>query len=155
MRLLYTVLLFIHLAGVLVWVGGMFVMHFAVRPAAVAQLPPPQRLPLLSAVLGRFFFWVTLSIAAILASGVALILVAGGFANAHLSVHVMAALGLLMMALYLHIRMAPFPRLQLALAAGDWPLAGRNLETIRRLVATNLVLGLLTTAVATIGRALL
>ena len=50
MRLVYTTLLFVHLIGVVVWVGGMFVMHFAVRPAAAGQLPPPQRLPLLATV---------------------------------------------------------------------------------------------------------
>jgi len=50
MRLLYTTLLFIHLLG---WSSGrgMFVLHFAVRPAAAGQLPPPQRLPLLATAL--------------------------------------------------------------------------------------------------------
>jgi uncharacterized membrane protein len=155
MRLLYTTLLFIHLLGVAVWVGGMFVMHFAVRPAAAGQLPPPQRLPLLATALGRFFFWVSIAIAAILASGIGLILGAGGFANAHLSVHLMAAIGIVMMAIYLHIRFAPFPRLRRAVDAGDWPTAASNLDLIRKLVATNLLLGIVTTAIATIGRALL
>jgi uncharacterized membrane protein len=45
--------------------------------------------------------------------------------------------------------------LQRAVAAADWPAAARNLDSIRRLVLTNLVLGLGTTAVATIGRSLL
>jgi uncharacterized membrane protein len=155
MRLVYTTLLFIHLIGVVVWVGGMFVMHFAVRPTAAAQLPPPQRLALLATALGRFFYWVSISIVAILASGIGLILSAGGFGNAHVSVHVMFVIGLAMMAVYLHIRLAPFPRLQRAVAAADWPAAARNLDSIRRLVLTNLVLGLGTTAVATIGRSLL
>ena len=155
MKLLYTALLFVHLIGVVVWVGGMFVMHFAVRPAAVGQLPPPQRLPLLATALGRFFFWVSIAIVAILASGIGLILGGGGFGNAHVSVHLMFAIGLAMMAIYLHIRLAPFPRLQRAVAATDWPTAARNLDTIRKLVLTNLVLGVVTTAVATIGRSLL
>jgi uncharacterized membrane protein len=152
---LYSVLLFVHIAGVLVWVGGMFVLHFAVRPAAVAELAPPQRLPLMAAALGRFFFWVSIAVVAILASGLALILGGGGFRNAHISVHVMFVLGLLMMAIYLHIRFAPFPRLQRAVAAQDWPAAGRALDSVRRLVSINLVLGIVTTAVATIGRAVL
>ena len=74
MRLLYTTLLFIHLLGVVVWVGGMFVLLFAVRPVAAAQLPPPQRVPLLATALGRFFFWVSIAIIAILGSGIALVL---------------------------------------------------------------------------------
>ena len=155
MRLLYTTLLFVHLVGVAVWIGGMFVMHFAVRPAAAGLLPPPQRLPLLATALGRFFFWVSIAIAVILASGIGLIIGAGGFANAHVSVHVMVAIGLAMMAIFLHIRFAPFPRLQRAVAASDLPAAAASLDTIRRLVVTNLVLGVVTIGVATIGRALL
>jgi uncharacterized membrane protein len=154
-RLLYTALLFIHLLGVVVWVGGMFVLHFAVRPTAVAQLPPPQRLPLLAATLGRFFFWVTIAIVVILVSGIGQILGAGGFANAHPSVHAMFALGLLMMAIFAFIRFMPFPRLQRAVAGSDWPAAAAHLDAIRKLVETNLVLGIVTIAVATIGRALL
>ncbi len=155
MRLIYTALLFVHLIGVVVWVGGMFVVHFAVRPAAVEQFPPPQRLPLLATVLGRFFFWVSLAIVAILGSGIGLILGAGGFGNAHVSVHLMFALGLAMMAIFVHIRLVPFPRLQRAVAASDWPTAASNLDIIRKLVVTNLALGVVTTAVATIGRSLL
>jgi uncharacterized membrane protein len=155
MRLLYTGLLFVHLIGVVLWVGGMFVLHFAVRPAAVGQLAPPQRLPLLANVLGRFFFWVSIAIVAILASGVGLILGAGGFANAHASVHLMFVLGLVMMVIFMVIRLVPFPRLQRLVAASDWPAAARELDRIRKLVVTNLVLGVATTAVATLGRALL
>ncbi len=155
MRLLYTGLLFVHLIGVMLWVGGMFVLHFAVRPAAAGQLAPPQRLPLLANVLGRFFFWVSLAIIAILASGVGLVLGAGGFANAHASVHLMVVLGLVMMSIFLVIRFAPFPRLQRAVAASEWPAAAKELDLIRKLVVINLTLGVITTAVATLGRALL
>jgi uncharacterized membrane protein len=155
MRLLYTALLFIHLIGVVLWVGGMFVLHFAVRPAAAGQLAPPQRLPLLANVLGRFFFWVSIAIVAILASGIGLILGAGGFANAHASVHLMFVLGLVMMVIFLYIRFAPFPRLQRAVASSEWPVAAKELDRVRKLVVTNLALGVVTTAVATLGRALL
>lgn len=155
MRLLYTGLLFVHLIGVVLWVGGMFVLHFAVRPAAAGQLAPPQRLPLLANVLGRFFFWVSIAIVAILASGIGLVLGAGGFANAHASVHLMFVLGLVMTAIFLVIRFVPFPRLQRAVAASEWPAAAKELDLIRKLVVTNLTLGVVTTAVATVGRALL
>lgn len=155
MKLIYTSMLLLHVLGVIVWVGGMFLMHVAVRPAAVALLPPAQRLPLLAAVLERFFFWVAIAIVAVLASGLAMILGGGGFRNAHVSVHVMLAIGLAMMAIYLHIRLAPFRRLQAAVAASDWPLAAQRLDQVRQLVTTNLVLGILTVAVATIGRAVL
>ena len=155
MKLLYTSMLLLHVLGVVVWVGGMFLMHVAVRPAAVQLLPPPQRLPLLASVLERFFLWVVIAVVAVLASGLGMILEGGGFRNAHLSVHLMFAIGLAMMAIFLHIRFAPFRRLQAAVAASDWPLAARRLDQVRQLVTTNLALGILTIAVATIGRAVL
>ena len=37
----------LHLLGVVVWVGGMFFAHMALRPSVLA-LNPPERLPLLS-----------------------------------------------------------------------------------------------------------
>jgi hypothetical protein len=40
-------------------------------------------------------------------------------------------------------------------ASSDWPVAARHLELVRLLVTTNLVLGIVTIAVATIGRAVL
>ena len=106
-------------------------------------------------MLGRFFFWVSIAIVAILASGIGLVFGAGGFANAHASVHLMFVLGLVMMAIFLYIRFAPFPRLQRTVAASDWPSAAKELDRIRKLVVSNLALGVVTTAVATLGRALL
>lgn len=155
MKVLYTSMLLLHVLGVVVWVGGMFMMHVAVRPAAVELLQPPQRLPLIASVLRRFFFWVAIAVVAVLLSGIGMILESGGFRNAHLSVHVMFAIGLAMMAIYLHIRLAPFKRMQSAVASSEWPVAARHLEQVRLLVTTNLVLGILTIAVATIGRAVL
>jgi uncharacterized membrane protein len=148
-------MLLLHVLGVVVWVGGMFLMHVAVRPAAVAVLQPPQRLQLMAATLARFFVWVGVAIVAVLASGLAMILGGGGFRNAHLSVHVMFLVGLAMMAIFLHIRYAPFKRLQAAVVASDWPQAARRLDQVRQLVTTNLVLGIFTIAVATVGRAVL
>ena len=37
---------FLHLLGVLIWVGGMFFAYMALRPAAAQLLEPPQRLTL-------------------------------------------------------------------------------------------------------------
>ena len=90
---LHHFLLFIHLAGVVVWVGGMAFAHFCLRPAALA-LPPAQRLGLWRAVLGRFFRIVWVAIAVIVVSGFAMLLEVG-FAQAPRSWHVMAAIGLL------------------------------------------------------------
>ena len=36
----------LHLLAALIWVGGMFFAHMALRPAVNTMLEPPQRLPL-------------------------------------------------------------------------------------------------------------
>jgi len=166
---LYAVMLFLHVLAVVVWVGGMFLMHFAVRPAAVAQLLPPQRLPLLADILGRFLNWVTAAVLLVLATGVAMIVGIGATAGAaeagrsafgegmrlaHVSVHLMFGIGLLMSLIFAFIRLVPFVRLRGALAAQQLPVAAGHLDMIRRLVATNLALGVVTIAVATVGRAI-
>lgn len=154
MHFLPALLLFLHLLAAAFWVGGMAVMHFAVRPSAVATLEPPLRLPFMAATLARFFVGVSSAIGVLLASGLLLVWQAGGFARVHWSVHAMFAVGLAMMALFLHLRFAPFPRLVRAVAAREWPVAAANLNLIRKLVGVNLMLGVAVFALAVVGRAL-
>ncbi|GAA4336261.1 CopD family protein [Variovorax defluvii] len=150
----HALLLLLHLLAAAFWVGGMAVMHFAVRPSAVAVLEPPLRLPLMAQALSRFLAGVAVAIAVLLASGFGMVWLAGGFARVHWSVHAMLGIGLMMMALYLHIRFAPHPRLQRAVAAREWPVAAAQLNTIRKLVELNLVLGVVVFALAIVGRVL-
>jgi uncharacterized membrane protein len=142
----------LHILAAVVWVGGMFFAYLALRPAA-ARLEPPQRLPLWVDTFARFFPWVWAAVILLPATGYWLILfVFEGFANAGAHVHVMQATGWIMIAVFLHLYFAPFRRLKKATAAADWPAAGKQLAQIRRLVAFNLALGLVTVAVATGGR---
>lgn len=143
-------LLFLHLAGVIVWVGGMFFAHFCLRPVAAVQLPAGPRLTLLVAVLGRFFVAVAWAIVAILLSGFARLTIVG-FAQAPVHWHAMAGLGMLMTAIFVVIYGRFFPRLRAGVAAEDWPAAGAAMNRIRQWVAMNLLLGGLTLAVATLG----
>lgn len=146
-------MLFLHLAAVAVWVGGMFFAHQCLRPVALSQLQPPQRLPLWAGVFGRFFPWVWAAVATILGSGLWLLLQVG-FKHAPMSWHVMFGIGLAMMAIFLHLYFSPFQRLRRQVAAQDWPQAGAALNQIRALVGTNLVLGLLDIGIAALGRGL-
>lgn len=152
--MLDALLLTLHVLAAAAWVGGMACMHFAVRPAAVAVLQPPQRVPFMAAALGRFFTGVAVSIGVILLSGVSMIVHGGGFAGLHWSTHAMLAAGLLMIAVFGHVRFASYPRVQRAAAAADWKAAALQLDSIRRLVAFNLVLGTLTFSIALAGRTL-
>ena len=142
--------LWLHLLGTLIWVGGMFFAHVALRPAAAA-LPPPVRLPLISATLHLFFRWVGIAIVAIVVTGFLMIFGRGGFGSVTASVHVMTALGLVMASIDGFIIAVPFPRVRAAVAAADWPAAGAAVTQVRRLVGINLVLGLVTFTVAILG----
>lgn len=138
----------LHVMGVVVWIGGMFFAHVALRPAA-QSLAPPERLPLLADTLSRFIAWVAVAIVAILASGFAMIAMLG---TVGLHVHAMTAVGLAMMAVYAYIVVVPLRILRGAVAAGDWQRAGPAMLRIRQLVAVNLALGIAVIAVAYLAR---
>ena len=145
-------LLLLHLVGVIVWVGGMFFSHLVLRPASAEILEAPERLPLWNGVLRRFFSWVWIAIAAILASGLSMIALLGGFAAAGLHVHIMLATGILMMLIFAHVFFVGYGRLKRYVGAREWKAAGAALAQIRMLVGLNLILGVITVAVATVGR---
>lgn len=144
-------MLFLHLAGAIFWMGGMAFMVMALRPALHAQLQPAMRLPLVVAVLRRFFLVVIASIAVLLATGVWLLLQVPG-AQAPRGWHAMAGLGVVMMLVFGHIFFAPWRRLQAAVAAQDWPEGGRRMNQIALLVKVNLTLGWLAIAAVVLWR---
>ena len=141
----------IHLLAVLIWVGGIFFAHMVLRPAAAETLEPPQRFRLLDAVFHRFFRWVSGAIGAILVTGFYLIYLYGGIAHTARHVHIMLALGLVMMAIFGYVFFACYIPFSLQVAKQRWKEAEEILGKIRKLVALNLVLGLLTVSVAAVG----
>jgi uncharacterized membrane protein len=141
-----------HVVAAVIWVGGMFFAYVALRPSA-GPLEPALRLPLWQRVFSRFFPWVWASILALLASGYFMVFAGfGGFRGVGLHVHVMQTTGIIMMMIFLHLFFAPWKRFRRAIAANDLAAAGKNLEQIRMLVASNLILGLLTVIVGASGR---
>jgi len=134
-------------------VGGMFFAYQCLRPVAAEQLAPPERLRLWQAVLARFFAWIWVAVILIPASGVSTML-AIGMRNAPLHWHLMLLTGTLMIAIFLGVFFLPYRALVRAIARQDWPAGGRSLAWIRRLVGVNLLLGLVTIAMATAGRLL-
>jgi uncharacterized membrane protein len=140
-----------HILAALFWVGGMAFAYTMLRPAAGA-LEGPVRLTLWRDVFARFLPWVAVSIVALLISGYAMMFMAYGGVRAPLYIHIMQGTGILMMLLYLHLYFAPWRRLQKFVQAADWPNAGKQLAMIRKLVAINLVLGVITVLVGSTGR---
>ena len=98
------------------------------------------RLPLIEAVFSRFFNWITAAVIAILISGGFLMSHFGG-AQAPWQIALMAAIGVVMMMIFGHARYAVFPRIRRAVQAQRWPDGARAVDTMRRLVLVNLVLG--------------
>lgn len=141
----------VHLLSALIWVGGMFFAYVVLRPSAVEVLEPPLRLRLWDAVFSRFFNWVWVAIGTLLFSGLYMIHLYGGMAHVAPHVHIMLALGVLMMAIYGHVYFALYRKLHGHVAAQNWKEAGELLGKIRKLVAVNLALGLLTVSVAALA----
>ncbi len=148
---MHPILLFLHLAGVVLWVGGMFFAWMCLRPVAAAQLEPPARLRLWTAVFARFFPWVWGAVLTILCSGL-LPLMDTGMKQAPSHWHVMLLLGVAMSAIFIFVFVVPYRKLKTAIASQDWPAGGIALGRIRQFIGTNLVLGFATIAVASLGR---
>ena len=154
--MLYLMLKLVHLLCVVIWVGGMVFAQFFLRPS-IASLAPPQRLVLMRDVLGRFFATVLVASLLTLASGAWMLMLAmqagstgttgttgivGAAFHMPLAWTVMASLGVLMVAIFGHIRFVLYTRLVRAVAAQNWPAGGAVMAQIRLWVSVNLGLGL-------------
>lgn len=148
----YAILL--HLLAVVVWVGGMFFAYMALRPVAAQLLEPPLRLPLWAGTFRKFFPWVWVAVVLILTTGLIRINEMGGFSAVPAYIHLMFAIGAVMMAVFVYIYFVPFPKLARLVQAQEWKAAGEALAVIRRLIGFNLSIGLINIAVAIIGRAI-
>lgn len=142
----------VHALAAIIWVGGMFFAYMALRPS-VGKLQPPDRVALWARVFGKFFPWVWLCVLVLLVSGFWIILVGmSGFPKAGMHIHAMMLLGIIMIALFGHLFFGPFKHLKAAVAEGDTPGGAKQIGQIRMIVATNLVLGLITAAIGASGR---
>ena len=157
--MLYALLKSVHLLAIIVWIGGMFFALACLRPALV-MLEPAARVGVMTATLRRFFTVVGIAAALVLASGAGLIALArsgslrSGLAfNMPLDWYVMAGLFFVMLAVFAHIRLRLFRRLEAAVAAGRWPDGAALLGNIRLEVMLNLVLGGFIVVVVAFGQA--
>ena len=151
--MLYSILKTLHVLSLIVWVGGMVFAHFFLRPA-LASLDSLLRLRLMHDVLGRFFKAVLVASLLILVSGLWMlgrvakqVVQSGGNFQMPLSWTLMTVIGIVMVAVFMHIRFALYPRLGRAVEASDGPAGGAAMAQIRRWVLINLGLGVLTVVV--------
>ena len=146
MMIVYAVLKVLHLLFAVLWVGGMFFAYFVLRPSMTA-IDPPQRMLLHTRVFRRFFLVVWHAMPIMLITGFAMLYLLGGMAAVPWPIHAMAGLGVVMSAVFLAIVLGPYRRFR---RTTDRTRMTASLDTIRRLIAVNLVLGLLTVIVASL-----
>lgn len=142
----------LHALAAVLWVGGMFFAYVVLRPAA-GFMEPPQRLTMWDNVFDRFFRWVWVIVVALPATGYyAVYADFGGFDQSGLHVSLMHGLGWIMIAIFVFLVVGPYRHYHTAIGIQDWPAAGRILVVIRRIIAVNLTLGLVTVAIGASGR---
>jgi uncharacterized membrane protein len=138
----------VHVLCAVLWVGGMFFAYVVLRPS-LAVLDPPQRMLLHTQVFRRFFLVVWHAMPLIILSGLALLFrYYGGLDHVDWAVHAMLGLGLLMAAVFIAIVFGPYRRFRRT-ANRDVMLS--SLNSIRRMIGINLVLGLVTVVIAMFG----
>ena len=156
----YALLKTLHLLGVIAWLGGMFFVLACLRPAAAQVLAPPERASLMQATLGRFLSLVAWTALLVLITGATMATLAGRVAhrsglafNVPLDWYAMAALFVVMIAVFVHIRLVLFRALERAVAARAWADAGKAMGAMRWEVVINLVIGVFIVVVVRLGGA--
>jgi uncharacterized membrane protein len=144
MIILYVVLKVLHLLFAVLWVGGMFFAYFVLRPSLVA-IDPPQRMLLHTRVFRRFFVLVWHAMPIMLITGFGMLFLIGGMNLVPWPIHAMAALGVIMSAVFLAIVFGPYRKFR---RTTDRTRMASSLDAIRKLIAVNLVLGLITIILA-------
>lgn len=149
---LASILIAIHVLAAVYWVGGMAFAYTILRPAA-GPMQPADRLGLWRRVFGRFLHWAGVSALTLIITGFWMIFaVFGGFAGAPMYVHIMLLIGLIMTAIYFYLVFSPWRRFKKSVDGGQMEDAAKALDTIRKIVATNTTLGVITIALAAGGQ---
>ena len=145
----------IHGMAAVAWVGGIFFAYMALRPAANATLQPPQRVRLWQSAYRHFFPWVWGMISLLLLTGYAdLFMRFGGVTNDALYLKLMHGIGLLMVAFFAYLYFGLYRKLSKAVISDDVKGAAAVMMKMRPVMATNLILGMLLTAIGIGGSAM-
>jgi uncharacterized membrane protein len=150
MNLNLAIPLALHQLAALVWIGGMFFAHFALRPTLKQGLEPPARIQVAMGVFSRFFPWVWVCIATLWLTGL-WIGIAEFQGRVGLHVHVMAGVALAMTLVFSYLYAFPYRKMRTAVGYENWRWASAKFSVIRKLMAMNLALGLLTAVVGVSG----
>ncbi len=134
----------LHLLCAVLWVGGMFFAYVVLRPSMVA-IEAPQRTLLHTRVFKKFFLVIWHAMPLILITGFAMVGLHWNMATAPWQLNAMMGLGLIMAAVFLAIFFGPYRQFR---RTTDRNRMASSLDSIRKLIGVNLILGLLTVIVA-------
>jgi uncharacterized membrane protein len=141
---IYAGLKALHALMAVLWVGGMFFAYVILRPSLAAIEPNPRML-VHTQVFRRFFLVVWHAMPLMVITGFAMIYLMGGMANLPWQVHAMLGLGLVMSAVFLALFFGPYRQFR---RTTDRTRMAKGLDSIRKLIAVNLILGLITVVIA-------
>jgi uncharacterized membrane protein len=142
-------LLALHILCAVLWVGGMFFAYVVLRPS-LSVLEPPQRLLLHTQIFRRFFLVVWHVMPLLLLSGFAIAFgFYGGMAGLPWNIQAMMSLGVMMAIIFVLLVFGPYARFR---RTTDRARMMANIDTIRKLIGINLILGLVTIVIAALGR---
>lgn len=150
MSLSLGVSLALHQLASVVWIGGMFFAHFALRPTLKQALEPPARIQVALGVFRRFFPWVWLCVTVLWGTGAWVSIAVLGL---NLGAHVITMIGTaaIMTLVFVYLYLVPYGWMRLYVEQESWREASIEFGRIRKLMAFNLGLGLLTVAAAVFG----
>jgi uncharacterized membrane protein len=141
---IYAGLKALHLLCAVLWVGGMFFAYVVLRPS-LAAIEAPSRMLLHTRVFKKFFLVIWHAMPLILITGFAMVGLQWNMATAPWQLNAMMGLGLLMSAVFLAIFFGPYRQFR---RTTDRNRMARSLDSIRKLIGVNLVLGLATVIIA-------
>lgn len=153
MNLNLAIPLALHQIAAIIWIGGMFFAHFALRPTIKRSLAPPERIQVALGVFRRFFPWVWVCIATLWISGLWVIIDLQAQVSMH--VHIMMGTALLMTLIFTFLFAFPYRRMKTAVDYENWRWASAKFSQIRKLMALNMLIGFFTVVVAVSGKLIL
>jgi uncharacterized membrane protein len=141
---IYAGLKALHLLCGVLWVGGLFFAYMVLRPS-MAAIEAPQRMLLHTRIFKKFFLVVWHAMPLILISGFAMVGLRWNMATAPWQLNAMMGLGLLMSAVFLAIFFGPYRQFR---RTTDRNRMASSLDSIRKLIGVNMILGVITIIVA-------
>lgn len=144
----WSLILFVHLACISVWIGGAIYAAFVLTPS-LTLLDGTQRVSVHLQTLKRFFLVLWHVIPLTLLSGWSMIFHMGGFTHLIWPINVMQILGLLMAVLFLLLFFGPYQKIRRAIRPRP-----ELFSNIRRIVIMNIFIGLITILVASFAHPL-